>query len=69
MPQKKIADDPKDEAVMPFNGLIQDGVVTRKQPWHLFGILLREPGAAFDVGKEEGDSAGRERVMVSHLKH
>jgi hypothetical protein len=54
---------------MRFDGLMQDGVVARKQFWHLIGILLREPGATFDIGEEKGDGAGRdgrELVLVSH---
>lgn len=55
---------------MRFNGLVQDGIVARKQLWHLFRMLLREFCAAFDIREEEGDSAGRLHrgagVLVSH---
>jgi hypothetical protein len=55
--------------MMLFNRLMQDGIVARKQFWHLVGMLLREFCAAFDTGKEEGDGSGGELIMVSHLKH
>jgi hypothetical protein len=56
----------KDDATIAFDGLMQDGMMACKQPWHLLGVLLREPGAAFDIREEERDSAGRELVLVSH---
>ena len=43
--------------------------MARQQLWHLLRMFLRQPGAAFDVGEEEGDGAGRELVLVSHLNH
>ena len=49
---------------MGFYGLIQDGVVARQKFWHLFGILLRQLGAAFDIREEESDSTGRETIQV-----
>ena len=68
-PRKRITHNSKDEAMMPLYGLIQDSVVTRQQFWHLFGMILREFCATFDVREEKSDGAGREGVLVFHLKH
>ena len=67
--RKRIANDSKDKAMMHFDGLVQDDVVARKQFRHLFGMLLREFRAAFNISEEEGDSTGGELILVSHLNN
>jgi hypothetical protein len=64
---KRIADDPKDNAMIYVNGLIQDGIVARQQFWHLIGMFLREFGASLNIGEEKGDGTCRKLVLVSHL--
>ena len=63
--RKGIADDPKDEAMIHFNGSIQDFVVARQQPWHLLRMFLRQFRAALDIGKKESNRAGRESYTSS----
>ena len=46
----------------------QDGVVARQQVWHLIGMLLRKPGAAFNICEEESEGAGRESYRSFSLK-
>ena len=54
--------------MMLFNGFIQDRVVARQQFRHLPGMFLRQPGAAFDIGKEKGDGACWELVLIFHMQ-
>ena len=38
----------------------QDGIVASEHRWHGLRVLLPQPGAPFDVGKQKGDRAGRQ---------
>src|SRR5215207_5319522 len=55
-----IANDLEDIAMLRFNCLPQDGMMTF--PYRLPGItiLLRQAGTAFDIGKQEGHCARRQ---------
>ena len=52
-----VADDLKDKAGMRLDGVPQDDVVACLQRGPCRGVLLRQPGAAFDIREEEGDGA------------
>jgi hypothetical protein len=43
---------------MPSNRPVQNLIMPRKQGGHFVRMFLREFCTAFDVGEEEGDSAG-----------
>jgi hypothetical protein len=53
--RKRATNDSKGKAMIGFNRLIQNLVMSRKQRWHLVGMFLREFGAAFDICEEKGD--------------
>jgi hypothetical protein len=61
--RKRIAGRSKDKTIVRPNRLMQDFIVPSKQSWYGIGILLRELGTAFDIGKEKGDGARRK---ISH---
>ena len=58
---ERIADDLKDVAPVRLDGFAQDGVMALARRFPLGGMRLREFGAAFDVGEEEGDGASGRR--------
>ncbi len=55
---ERIADDLKDIAVVSLHRLMQQGMMPSAQGFPLPGILLRECGAALNVGEEKRDGAG-----------
>jgi hypothetical protein len=54
-----IARDLKDVPVVCLNGLMQDFVMPREEDWQFGRILLRQRGAALDVGEKKCDGAAR----------
>ena len=52
---KRIPDDLENVAVVRLHGGLQDGMMAESQSLQLVGVCLRKPGAAFDIGEEEGD--------------
>jgi len=65
--RKRISNDPKDKAMIRFNGLIQDGVMPRQQFWHLLRMLLRKFRAAFNIGEKKSYCTGGERYIASNM--
>ena len=60
-----IARGGEDEALVPLDGLAQDGVVASQRDCHFRGAVLPESSAALDVGEEEGDRpAGQVRHRI-----
>jgi polyhydroxyalkanoate synthesis regulator phasin len=59
---KGVADDSKDMALMRLNGVLQDGVMAREEGRQFGRELLRQSGAALDVGEEKGDGASGKRA-------
>ena len=57
---ERVADGLEDAAVVPLDGFAQESVVASQCGPHRLGALLPEPGAALDVGEEEGDGSARE---------
>ena len=57
-----IARDLKHMSVVARDGLMQDGVMAREEGRQFGGNLLRQRGAALDVGEEKGDGAGRQVI-------
>ena len=55
---KRITYHLEDIAVISFNGLVQNLVMSRQKHRHLIWMLLCQFGAAFDVGKEKSNGAG-----------
>ena len=55
-----------DVARMLLNDLTQDGFLAAKGVLHQIVLLLPERGAAFNIGEQEGDGAGRQ---VGHRRH
>jgi hypothetical protein len=47
-------------AMMLRNNLLGEGIVPHERLAHGVAVLLPESGAAFNIGEEEGDGAGRE---------
>jgi hypothetical protein len=43
-----------------FDGLAQDGIMALMRNGHRVGLFLPQAGAAFDIGEQKGDCAGRE---------
>ncbi len=56
---KGVTRDLKDVSMMRPDGLMQNGMMLRKKDRQIGGELLRQRGAAFDVGKQKRDGAGR----------
>jgi hypothetical protein len=52
-----VADDLKDVAIVRLDRAAQDRMVARQKSCDGLRILLGEPGAAFDIGKQKGDRA------------
>ena len=48
-----------DRAVVALHCGFRDRVVARQGRTHPFGLLLPQPGAALDIGEQEGDDARR----------
>ena len=55
---KGIADDLEDMAVVRLDRFMQNRMMAREEGGQFGRILLRQRGAALDVGEEEGDGAG-----------
>ena len=51
-----------DVAVLAFDARRDDGVVARQRLAHGIRLAFPEAGTAFDVGQQEGDHTGRQRV-------
>jgi len=53
-----ITDDLEDVAVLRLDRFAQNCVMVCEEGWQLGGELLRQRGAAFNVGEQKGDGAG-----------